>query len=104
MRPSQVETHSQERPGHGPGTRAHSVPRASGVWAGSAAPPAARPLCRLPQLAPQPLQGHLPHEEGDGKVAPVPVSVIAHVLLEILTQKVLIEIGHLLCIQCCSLA
>lgn len=109
MRLCQVEMHSQERSGHGHGTCAHSVPRASEVDPGAVGPDrrlllAVRLLWLLPQLAPQPLQGHLPHEEGNGKVTPVPVSVIAHVLLEILTQKVLIEVGHLLCIQRCSLA
>lgn len=34
---------------------------------------------------PNPLQGHSAHEEGDGEVALVPVSVIMHVLLKIFT-------------------
>jgi hypothetical protein len=36
------------------------------------------------QLVPNPLQGHLSHE-GDGKIILVPVSVIIHVLLKIVT-------------------
>lgn len=37
------------------------------------------------QLAPHSLQGHFSHEEGDGKITLVPVSVIMHVLLKIFT-------------------
>jgi hypothetical protein len=32
------------------------------------------PLLLLSQLVPNPLQGHFPHEEGDGKITLVPVS------------------------------
>lgn len=64
----------------------------------------ARLLWLLSQLVPHLFQGHFPHEERDGKITLVPVSVVTHVLLEILTQKLLIKVSHFLCVQRCSLA
>lgn len=37
------------------------------------------------KLVPNSLQGHFSHEEGNGKITLVPVSVIIHVLLKIFT-------------------
>lgn len=86
--------------GHTVRARAHMHGAGAGARPGGLL---TRRLVPLPQPAPHPLQCHFPHQECDGEITLVPVSVITHVLLKILTQKLLIKVSHFLCIQCCSL-
>lgn len=54
-----------------------------GLWLGQSGLLVVALLLFLFKLVPNPFQGHFSHEEGDGKIALVPVSVIIHVLLKI---------------------